>query len=109
MPTLIEEMMGLLEIFYVIVFNPITWLVVASFAFKRKPLWQLMLFGTLAQFCTMIGISQYYGTTVSLAFNLFNYEWLILMVPISIGAGVVVGALVFYLFKLRKEHKQPVV
>ena len=108
MPTLIEEKMDLLEIFYVIVFNPITWLVVASFAFKRKPLWQLMLLGTLAQFCTMIGITQYYGTTGSLAYN-FDYEWLILMVPISIGAGVVVGALVFYLFKLRNEHEQPVV
>ncbi len=108
MPTLIEETMGLLEIFYVIVFNPITWLVVAGFAFKRKPLWQLMLLGTLAQFCTFIGITLYHGRSVSVAFNFFYNDWLILMVPISIVAGVVVGALVFYLFKLRKEHKQPV-
>ena len=98
MPALFEEALGLIDITLVIIFNPVTWLVVASLAYKRKPLWQLMLFGAFAQFFTVAVVTIYNSRSVA---STFDPEWLVFAVGMSIIGGVVVGAIIFFLIKLR--------
>ena len=96
-----EELIDLLNILWFVIFNPATWLAVAGLALKKVRHWYQVLFGTLAHFCSMVGISAYNGADINEI--LFDFEWLVLVVPTSIAGGTIVVLMVFYLFKLRTK------
>ena len=91
-----------MDILWVIIFNPVPWLFAVALCVFKYQYWQVIFAATIGNFLSLIGISFYHSHANSIG-EVVNIDWLIFAVPESIFSGVVVGTLVFCIFKLRRK------
>ena len=99
MSATLEDMVGIAEIFWVVVFNPLAWLVITALALKRVRFWLLVLFGTLAHFVFVIGLLVYNDRPI--ADLIADYELTLWALPFSFAAACIISLAVRFLLRLR--------